>query len=65
MKEHAKTPHIKAAARDAIGVSTVRSGRKSCNFVGCQQLAHGAPVSGMPLRYTSPDRSRFLRRESP
>jgi hypothetical protein len=44
-----KRPHIKAAARDAIGVSTVRGGRRSCNFGGRQQLAEGAPVSGMPL----------------
>jgi hypothetical protein len=39
----------KAAARDATGVSTVRGGRRFCNFVGHQQLAYGAPVSGMPF----------------
>ena len=39
----------KAAARDATGVSTVSSGRRFCNFVGHQQLAYGAPVSGMPF----------------
>ena len=42
-------PHIKAAARDATGVSTVRSGRRFCNFAGRQQLAPRAPVSGMPF----------------
>ena len=49
MKETSKRPHIKAAARDATGVSTVRGGRRFCAFAGCQQLAEGAPVSGMPL----------------
>ena len=38
-----KWPHIKAAARDAIGVSTVRSGRRFCSFAGCQQLVKWGP----------------------
>ncbi len=42
-------PQNKAAARDATGVSIVRIERRFCNFAGCQQLAHGAPVSGMPF----------------
>ncbi len=49
MKERTKRPHIKAAARDAIGVSIIRSGRRFCNFAGCQQLVEWAPVSGMPI----------------
>jgi hypothetical protein len=49
MKERTKGPHIKAAARDATGVSTVHGGRRFCNFAGRQQLFEGAPVSGMPI----------------
>jgi len=41
-------PHIKAAARDATGVSIVRSRRRFCSSAGCQQLVEWAPVSGMP-----------------
>jgi hypothetical protein len=41
--------HNKAAARDATGVSIARGGRRFCNFAGRQQLAYGAPVSGMPF----------------
>jgi hypothetical protein len=41
--------HINATARDAIGVSIVSSGRRFRSFAGCQQLAHGAPVSSVPL----------------
>jgi hypothetical protein len=41
--------YIKAAARDATSVSTVRSGRRFFDFAERQQLAEGAPVSGMPL----------------
>jgi len=41
---------IQAAARDATGVSTVRSRRRlSYNFAGRQQLVEWAPMSGMPL----------------
>jgi hypothetical protein len=49
MKKRTKRPHIKAAARDATGVSTVRGGRRFCNFVGCQQPVERAPVSRMPI----------------
>jgi hypothetical protein len=35
--------------RDATGVSIVRGGRRFCNFAGRQQLAEGAPVSGLPI----------------
>ena len=42
-------PHIKAAARDATGVATVRGGRRFCNFAKHRQLTEGAPVSGMPI----------------
>jgi hypothetical protein len=43
------TPQNKAAARDAIGVSTVRGGRRFGAFAGRQQLAERAPVSSMPF----------------
>ncbi len=49
MKKRTKGPHIKAAARDAIGVSIIRGGRKLCNFDGRQRLVEGAPVSRMPF----------------
>jgi hypothetical protein len=49
MKKRTQRPHIKAAARDAAGVSIVRGGRRFRGFVGRQQLAEGAPVSGMPF----------------
>jgi hypothetical protein len=56
-----KQPHIKTAARAAAGVSTVRGGRRFCNFDGRQQLAEGAPVSGMPiLRSKSQGRDSLL-----
>ena len=49
IEKRAKRPHIKAAARDATGVSTVRGGRRSCDFAVRQQLVEGAPVSRMPF----------------
>jgi hypothetical protein len=42
-------PQNKAAARAAIGVSTVRGGRRFCSSADRQQLASWAPVSGMPF----------------
>ena len=43
------TPRNQAAARDATAVSTVRGGRRFCNFAGSQQLVEGAPVSRKTL----------------
>ena len=39
----------KRMQRDAIGVSIVRSGRKTGSFAECQQLIEGAPLMRMPL----------------
>jgi hypothetical protein len=51
-----KEPQNKAAARDATGVSTVRSGRRFCSFTGRQKLVEGPPVSGMPFCGRRPQR---------
>ncbi len=48
-RRHGEEPQNKAAARDAIGVSIVRGGRRFCNFAGRKQLVERAPVSRMPI----------------
>ena len=63
MKKSTKRPHIKAAARGATSVSTVRSGRRFCNFAECRQLVEWAPVSGMPICGRRPQDQKRQRRD--
>ncbi len=49
MKKRTRRPHIKAAARAATAVSTVRGRCRSDKFAGRQQPVEGVPVSRIPL----------------
>jgi hypothetical protein len=47
--ETQKRRRTKRMQRDAAAVSIVRGGRSVSSFAERQQLAEGAPVSGMPF----------------